>query len=153
MGYTHYWKEPSQENITVDEWNAFLQDCSMILAAGAGLGIVADGMGEGLIELSNVRKNGIQFNGWGDDAHETCTFPPFERIGKDFEFCKTAMKPYDEYVTACLTVLNSYFGVAVDVSSDGYPHEWEDGKNLAERILNREFENARGQDIRAISEG
>jgi hypothetical protein len=41
----------------------------------------------------------IQFNGVGDDSHETFHLT---KASQDFEFCKTAMKPYDDVVVAVM---------------------------------------------------
>ena len=58
----------------------------------------------------------IRFNGIGDDSHETFA------LGKGyngFKFTKTARKPYDRHVLACLILAKKYFGDAIKVSSDG----------------------------------
>lgn len=47
-----------------------------------------------------------------------------------FMFCKTAYKPYDKYVTACLVLAKRHFGKDVKVSSDGEIKDWEKGIDL-----------------------
>lgn len=135
MGYTHYWDEPQTDE---KKWNDFLKDCKKIVEYGVEKGVLADWDGSKDLDLSNVEKDGISFNGWGNDngdAHETCHFPAFESMGGGFTFCKTAQKPYDLYVTACLTVFHSYFG---SVRSDGEAYEWSNGVHMARAELRRE---------------
>lgn len=52
-----------------------------------------------------------------------------------FGFCKTAQKPYDKYVVACLIIAKSIFGKDVTISSDGDLEEWQEGKALAEQAM------------------
>ena len=47
----------------------------------------------------------VRFNGRDEDGHETFMI---ERTGTSWEFCKTARKPYDVYVVACLILLHHY---------------------------------------------
>jgi len=55
--------------------------------------------------------------------------------GQYFTFCKTAFKPYDICVTACLIVLEHYFKDHVRVSSDGESAEWDDARRLCQQVL------------------
>lgn len=71
----------------------------------------------------------IRFNGVGDNGHETFYLSPEMR---DFEFCKTACKPYDTAVVAVLCLLAHHTDVRV--SSDGDPSDWEAGLAFAKRI-------------------
>jgi hypothetical protein len=52
-----------------------------------------------------------------------------------FDFCKTARKPYDAVVTACLILLKQTYGDAVEVSSDGSWSEWQDGRDLYAKVF------------------
>jgi hypothetical protein len=81
----------------------------------------------------------VLFNGRYENSqdHETFHFP-----GEDgFSFCKTAAKPYDVVVTACLAVAKDIFGDEIDVSSDGDSEDWVKGVELAERVLGRPIAN------------
>lgn len=85
----------------------------------------------------------IQFNGTGDEAHETFTIEQsymgtFKQWkgNKLFEFCKTARKEYDTVVVACLIILKHHFGNDVVVQSDGYADEWQIGLNAVKDCLN-----------------
>jgi hypothetical protein len=52
-----------------------------------------------------------------------------------FEFCKTAMKPYDAVVTAILIRAKTIYGSCVRISSDGDWHEWQAGRDMYEAIF------------------
>jgi len=78
---------------------------------------------------------------WEDDAfsHETFSIErevePKKEMGIDnknttFGFCKTARKPYDVMVTACLILYKYHFEKLVQISSDGDPEEWDTGWRL-----------------------
>lgn len=81
------------------------------------------------------------FNGCQEDAHETFSvdrsggksYSSPDEKGRVFNFCKTARKPYDGAVTACLIALKHYFGDAVSIGSDGYGDEWEPGRQLCQK--------------------
>ena len=74
-----------------------------------------------------VNMGTIVFN--GTDSYETFSL---NRIGNDYEFCKTAEKPYDRYVKAVLVIANFYAPNALTVSSDGNdPNDWNEGVRLA----------------------
>ena len=83
---------------------------------------------------------GLAFNGLGDDGHETFLLSKFAQQC-EFNFCKTACKPYDSVVTACLVALKDRLGDDVDVSSDGDTDDWAAGMVIAADILDRCFVN------------
>lgn len=82
----------------------------------------------------------IAFNGIEDKSHESFVLPA-SGLG-DFEFCKTAQKPYDEVVVAALARLAEVSGIKV--SSDGNAADWEDGVKLASKVLGRKVSNPLG---------
>ncbi len=57
------------------------------------------------------------------------------RDGRCFEFCKTAFKPYDLAVTACLVIAKHRLGSDIEVASDGGACEWADAKTLCQAVL------------------
>jgi hypothetical protein len=73
----------------------------------------------------------IVFNGVGADAHETFFV---SADGVDFNFCKTAQKPYDIAVTASLIHAKKVFGDNIKISSDGDWSDWESGQLLYESV-------------------
>lgn len=155
MGYTHYWTQ--QRNFTVAEWAEVSADIGAILKeAQHNQGIaLADCGGEPKTSPVFTAKD-IGFNGLGDDSHETMLIrrvrKPSEyegdRVG--WEFCKTAQKPYDLAVTACLSYLSTItrkndpatgepiIGTeAFSVSSDGDASDWVAGVDMARKALPR----------------
>jgi len=50
-------------------------------------------------------------------------------------FCKTAYKPYDMLVTACLIALYHHFPDVVTIGSDGETADWQDARNLCQHVL------------------
>jgi hypothetical protein len=89
----------------------------------------------------------IAFNGIGDLAHETFSFPLAAFAGEPkFSFVKTQWKPYDEVATACLIVARDHFREDVlEISSDGeWGSEWDPGRKLYEEVLGRTAVNPLG---------
>lgn len=74
----------------------------------------------------------IQFNGVGDDGHETFYINPVPEVPSwrdtAFDFCKTARKPYDVPVAMILLAIDHFMPTVMTISSDGW---WdEDTRNL-----------------------
>lgn len=122
MGYTHYYRTPGE--ISKPAWKQFTADCALILAH-TSVPLLHEYDEPGTTpEVSTER---VWFNGAGDDGHET--FVVFRRPNRKahhgdpsetlyFNFCKTARKPYDEVVVACLCALKAAVPDA-QLSSDG----------------------------------
>lgn len=100
---------------------------------------------DSISQLPHVSNQMVHFNGKGEDGHETFVFARETEIRdyqkqegakRAFSFCKTAQKPYDKYVVACLIIAKSIFGKDVTISSDGDLEEWQEGKALAETAMN-----------------
>lgn len=140
MGYTHYWtfKKPKRGDAAKTEelYQKAVKECAKIIRtyyeANGGLsGYTA--------HTPTGKYGGILVNGKGDDAHED--FVLREHFKQNFEntdgfdFCKTARKPYDVVVTACLIVLKHRLGDYIDVSSDGFHRDWLAGLELAKCVL------------------
>ena len=79
----------------------------------------------------------IHFNGVGDLAHESFTFPPKQNgYEKDedkyyFEFTKTNYKPYDQCVTAFLLIAKYFLQDDIILKSDGNTEDWIKGGSMA----------------------
>jgi len=76
----------------------------------------------------------------GDCSHESFYFPRIvdrEHPTADgyFNCTKTAYKPYDWPLTACLIVAKHYLGDGIKISSDGENKDWEDGRRLCQHVL------------------
>jgi len=140
MGYTHYWTQ--LRSFTSDEWGEVTDDIGKILSYTENMAGVplADAFGDAGTRPTFDSKR-IAFNGVGDDSHETAeilrnrTKAQFSNtIGTDF--CKTARKPYDIAVTACLCYLASVT-VSHSVISDGTGADFLAGLDLARAALPR----------------
>lgn len=78
----------------------------------------------------------------GDCSHESFVFPQCLEFdahkvdnGEYFCFTKTAYKPYDLCVTACLIVANHHFSKLLRISSDGENKDWADARRLCQHVL------------------
>jgi hypothetical protein len=130
-GYTHYWK-----------WKA-PPDQPRLERAVAEMSRIAEAKRE-ILDIGDAGGPGaILFNGLGDAAHETFGFPLAPFAGKpEFNFVKTAMKPYDAVVTACLIVARDHFTPAeLEISSDGTWDAWRAGRDLYIQVLERQANN------------
>lgn len=56
-------------------------------------------------------------------------------IGKHFEFCKTAYKPYDLAVNVCLIIAKHHLGDQIIIKSDGEILNWRDGQEICQQFL------------------
>lgn len=144
MGYTHYWYAKAKTELP--NWEQFTEKVKAIIGEDfeGGLRTQEDGVLPMEIELAEVNDLHVRIE--GRPAHETFVF---ERNPKNFpwrenepwvyNFCKTARKPYDEYVTAILIAALDQWGPSaifgninrriskLKVSSDGEIYDWEDG--------------------------
>ena len=110
MGYTRYW-ERTDKAITDDfvaEVNEIIEECT---AHGI---TIRDGFGEGepVVSLEKIWINGTDENDLGHETFYLGNEP------KEFDFCKTACKPYDYAVREILKVAELY-GLVVNVRDDG----------------------------------
>lgn len=137
MGYTHYWTQTRA--FKAAEWREVSNDIGRILAYAQGFGIpLGDWEGEAGSQPTFDASH-IGFNGIGDDSHETFVIDrkrtkQWERGTLGGAFCKTAEKPYDVVVKACLCYLSSVTGTH-DVSSDGNGKDFLAGLDLAKAAL------------------
>ena len=129
MGYTHYWQLNDNQKINTKALKDAISIMSKIVIDHASILAGWDGEGE-----PTGNRNRICFNGRDDDSHET--FSIDNLWGGEFSFCKTALKPYDKVVTACLAVLKHYLGDSVRVSSDGEGKDWNSGVEIASKYVN-----------------
>lgn len=146
MGYTHYWQftMPKRgETAKIERaYKKALKECATI----ARTYYLANGGLSGFSAHTEPGKyGGLKINGKGDEMHED--FIMREHFKQNFEdhtnplvrsgwnFCKTARKPYDIVVTACLIVLEYRLPGNFSADSDGYTDDWAEGLELAQRIL------------------
>jgi len=124
MGYTHYMRQSNE--IDQETFDQISEDCRKVCEA-ADIPLA--------YEFNMVAKpvfgpDVIRFNGVGDDGHETFLVNRIDSL-----FCKTAHKPYDDVVCACMIVFNHYLGDKVKITSDGDNDDWDLGRELCEKVL------------------
>jgi hypothetical protein len=139
MGYTHYWEfripKRTESRKTEDLYQKAVLECSRIVKAYYA---VNGGLSGFTAHTPLGAYGGLKVNGKGEEAHEDFTLREHYKQNLEDDawgFCKTARKPYDIVVVACLIVLKHRLGNLIDVSSDGYVDDWEEGLRLAKNIL------------------
>jgi hypothetical protein len=129
MGYTHYY--PLKKAVAKTKRKAIISDMKKIEAHFDKIGQpLFDGRGEkkGVVYMDN----GFAFNGNGDAAHETM-YIDFDDT--DFNFCKTACKPYDDAVCCVLMMLKAHLDKGIRVSGDGGAEGFDEGISIYYEIF------------------
>ena len=165
MGYTHYF---GHGKTSAKKWNAIVEDCKKLQAADDTTIVnnkyVKAGAGwKTVIEAPKFNTRQIRFNGIGEDGHEDfillksgVEIQPYEKrtstqpISFGFTFCKTARKPYDTLVCACLLVYKYHSEDTMSLSSDG-DEEWEEAEQFVKDTLGydltfKEFDKYKDED-------
>jgi hypothetical protein len=131
MGYTHYW---TPRKVNAETWNKFLAVCNVLRGElpKSRQFVICGGNGEGEPVFNNEE---ICFNGTNENdlGHETFF------VGKDVDewnFCKTARKPYDFLVCGCLIAAREILGYKIN--SDGQiSREWKPVINYYEKTIGK----------------
>ena len=140
MGYTRYWE--IKENLDPERFKIYSETCKIVceewekrqieyyLSEGNSLELAQhkskicgwDGRGEPIFSDTEISFNGClpDDDELPDLSHETFSI---SLIGKEFDFCKTARKPYDRYVFICLFLAKQFFGEQVEARWDGSNNE------------------------------
>lgn len=134
MGYTHYFKQ--EKPVSDAQWAAFKHDAQIVIDhAQKELGIVLISNDSNGIILNDER---INLN--GDESrdldHETFFM---EKDYRDFNFCKTARKPYDLVVCSLLLLAHKHMPNHHDIGSDGNFEEWQDAMVLNAALFGYAF--------------
>jgi hypothetical protein len=134
-GYTQYWtwKEKPDDKAL----KACIQEMRLIISARTNILANPDGNAG---STAIITETNVDLNGIGELSHEPFVFPG----EPGFNFCKTAGKPYDAVVTACLMVARDHFPIkTLEIDSDGdwNSGDWNDGANLYASVLNRAANN------------
>ncbi len=151
MGYTHYFEQT--RDFTDKEWQEIKSFAAQLLRRGS-FKLIIDCKYDQKFKINDKH---ILFNGIKNEGHETFVLDKLKGRHPDyytpqeireakgvFNFCKTAQKPYDDYVVAFLCGVNVLAPGALIITSDGWKHEWKDGLNLAQYICgNGDFESYR----------
>ncbi len=128
MGYTHYFQH--KKNIKNDVWNKICDDVEKIISYCQNNGINLASNMENSTNMVHKKLGIINFNGVGDDEHET--FDIFKKpiINDDFTFCKTAQKPYDLAVCSTLLIVHYHAPNHYHIRSDGDAIDWKEASEL-----------------------
>lgn len=142
MGYTHYFY--TKPELDKKQFKAFAKDVKALIAkANVPLAFEHNETDKS----PEITDEVVRFNGHGEDGHETFMLTRetpvasyMENKKEAFEFCKTARKPYDKYVTACLLLAKKHFGNDIRLSSDGEVEDWVEGQEIVKEVLGQELE-------------
>lgn len=139
MGYTHYWNIPISFNN--NDFRNFAKECSLLIRHAPKKTTSAGGFyKDSRLELAGWDGNGmplitddtVSFNGLGKLSHETFLITS---KCEGFGFCKTARKPYDLLVVACLESAKKH--LKAEVSSDGSSADLRAGKYFYKKIIEK----------------
>jgi hypothetical protein len=142
MGYTHYWYRKTE--LDADKFSNASDDCKRMCQTLKKNGVKI------VYEFDEPKDpvftdDKVRFNGCGDNGHETFYIAQsFSSRGpsfggnKEFAFCKTAHKPYDIAVCACLIIFKHWFP-DMDVSSDGQMQDWQNGLDAVKSEFGEEY--------------
>lgn len=139
MGYTHYFTKTAADRDDSLRFEMFARGARTIIEYATTYDNIqiADAMG-GDLGKWEISDEVVAFNGYGADSHESFHW---DAKGSGFNFCKTAYKPYDAVVTACLIHLKDVYGDLVDIGSDGSWADWQDGARLYRNATGLTAEN------------
>jgi hypothetical protein len=148
MGYTHYWYRPLE--LPRERWTPFLGDWLKVYDKLVLRGLsLSDPDSPALPPV--FHEGLVAFNGrpgWEpfllSRRYERQDF--VKPDGRCFSFCKTARRPYDLAVTACLLVAKRAFGSILTVSTDGEDADWQAARDLCQEVLGY------GRDFRIASD-
>lgn len=127
MGYTIYWNNIDRKGNFSEE---FVKEVNAIID-GCNVHLTGDESGDNVIPPV-ITPERIILNGIGDDSHEPlwldstfgATIPKQGRVNPEFDFVKTARKPYT-VVAAKILLLAEEYGYIEDVDHDENRVYWE----------------------------
>lgn len=128
MSYTHYWKSKPHRCLKASQFKILSQQVKQIIERAK----LPDYSIK--INVHNLTPKLISFNGWkpNEEDHETFHLD-YNEENTDFQFCKTARKPYDTVVTATLIAAHLMSKGKIKISSDGDAEDWLKGFILLAR--------------------
>lgn len=134
MGYTHYFKQ--SKPASDEQWQAFQKDAKVVIEhAQKNLGIVLISNDDNGVIINNER---INLNGDSDNNLDHETFFLSQNYSA-FNFCKTALKPYDTVVCSLLLLANEHMPNQHEISSDGGFDEWQRSMEINAKIFGYAF--------------
>jgi len=131
MGYTHYFE--ATRSFTAEEWDAVCQKAQVIKKHCIDNGIKLQFEYDDAKPV-RINKTTIRFNGVDEEGHETfIIYKDREKSkapwGSYFNFCKTALKPYDLAVTLVLLAAHDVAPGVLSIGSDGdWDSEWVEAR-------------------------
>ncbi len=139
MGYTHYFthKECSKE-----AWDKILKDCRKLKTHLPKDVCIGNWTGKEtpskIFTKDKIVFNGVDRSesGGEDESHESFVLP---RKSPNFEFCKTARKPYDLLVCGVMIVYDFYAHETADFGTDGTRESWDEALTFVARVLGNEY--------------
>lgn len=136
MGYTHYWtfKEVNGKNLIKAEkqFKKAVKACQCVIKYYYK---EFKGISGYSAHTKLGQYSGIEMNGKQDLGHETFYLRSTFKESIGFHFCKTARKPYDTLVVACLSILHYYLNEFIEIDSDGEASELQDGVDYVNKIV------------------
>lgn len=134
MGYTHYF--PQKQSVSQSSWKDLCKDLKVLFKEMQSKGVLLES-NDPSGKMLDEHKGYINFNGKDDDSHET--FYITKSKDSNFNFCKTAAKPYDLAVTATLLLLHHHAPENFEISSDGRPEDWTQAMQLNSKLFGYAF--------------
>ena len=142
MGYTHYWYQ--KKDFDAKQWeqitNVALELCNSME------GRKTLGIEKKQSDYVRINNQSVSFNGKQKYNLDHETFCLERHVHFDqyddpkgegaFNFCKTAQKPYDKFVTAMLIAVNTLApDVMSKITSDGWDDDWQEGRYLLNKTV------------------
>ena len=124
MGYTHYHNQV--RSFTDTEWDLIITGATDIVEQAQSSGVTIcgwDGTGEPELTDELISLNGTDRNDCGYE-----TFLVKKNEDDNFNFCKTARKPYDSVVVSILAWIDKVAPGALELGSDGGMEVFEEVK-------------------------
>jgi len=140
MGYTHYW---TPKKSSAKKFKDFSDTCKILndnlpektdTASGYHSNeklVIGDGNGN-KDSKPMFSKDLVVFNGIDNLMHETFFI---ELTSNKWNFCKTARKPYDLLVCACLLAAVDILGY--DITSDGDLNDWIPAMKFYNKVIEK----------------
>ena len=114
-GYTNYWEQ--SEDFTNSEWSKIVRLAKATIKKAEKLGIVIrDGWGKGKPKVNN---NEISINCDAENNLDHETFRITKKLNDDWDFTKTARKPYDAVVATILVGIQKITPEKFEPRADG----------------------------------
>ena len=131
MGYTHYWDQKAEPSYM--QWFEIMEHFKhLLLHTSMCIQAESDDPSPFLITNDHIR-----FNGVGDEGHETFDLSRIN-VG-EFEFCKTAYKPYDKFVVFVLILVHNLAPDCYIITSDGDANDWQKDLDQLNAICETEY--------------